>query len=336
MVFDTGAEGCPQGALPGAAVFSMDEAEHALNPLQHLPVVGMLYRQATGQTLPAPLSIMGSVATGAIFGGPIGIAGSIALNLALELFRLGPDTSRPAVPEGMEAAGAEAGVRTVSPGSTTQPGGYTSLATATPDFLGGGATQMAGPDSPTTPVHVALGAYVGAMIGYGLMLAWVGGDGFLRMGDGQWRCCHGRTGLRHHKQEGDGASPIGLLTLRRVLFRADRGPAPDTVTPLEPIGPEDGWCDDPADQRYNRAVRLPYAGRHEALWRDDGLYDIVGVLGWNDDPVVPGNGSAIFLHAARLDYAPTEGCVALAIRDLREILARGLSGVRLGPGEVHG
>ena len=163
------------------------------------------------------------------------------------------------------------------------------------------------------------------------MEAWASGDGFLRMGAGQWRCCLGRGGLRRHKEEGDGASPMGLLPLRRVLFRADRGPAPDTAVPLEPIGPADGWCDDPADRRYNQAVSLPYPARHEVLWRTDGLYDVIGVLGWNDDPVVPGHGSAIFLHVARPDYAPTEGCVALAERDLREILRQGLSAVRIGP-----
>lgn len=167
-VFDTGAEGCPQGALPGAAVFSVDEAEHALNPLQHLPLVGMLYRQATGETLPAPLSVLGSVAVGAIFGGPVGIVGSVAINFAAELFRLGSDTSRPAVPEGMDGAGAEAGVQPVSPGSITRPGGYTTLATALPDFLGGaGATQFAGDDAPPAPVRVALDAYAGTMSGFG-------------------------------------------------------------------------------------------------------------------------------------------------------------------------
>ncbi len=167
-VFDTGSETCPQGGLPGAAVFSVEEAKHALNPLQHLPVIGMLYRQATGETLPPPLSILGSVVTGAMFGGPLGVMGAVALNFATELFSLKPDTSRPAVPEGMEAAGAEAGIRTVSPGSMTQPGGYTTLATVLPDFLGGGAdTQLAGPDAPPPAVRVALDAYAGTMTGFG-------------------------------------------------------------------------------------------------------------------------------------------------------------------------
>ena len=54
----------------------------------------------------------------------------------------------------------------------------------------------------------------------------------------------------------------------------------------------------------------------EQLWRDGHLYDVVVVLGHNDDPVVAGRGSAIFLHVASPDYGATEGCVAIARDDL--------------------
>ena len=77
-------------------------------------------------------------------------------------------------------------------------------------------------------------------------------------------------------------------------------------------------------------VRLPYEARHEELWRRDGLYDVVGVLGWNDRPVERARGSAIFLHVASPDFAPTEGCVALALADLRGLLDRGLTGIEVG------
>jgi L,D-peptidoglycan transpeptidase YkuD (ErfK/YbiS/YcfS/YnhG family) len=45
------------------------------------------------------------------------------------------------------------------------------------------------------------------------------------------------------------------------------------------------------------------------------------VLGYNDAPVLPGRGSAIFLHLAAPDYRPTEGCIALARADLVAVLA---------------
>ena len=150
----------------------------------------------------------------------------------------------------------------------------------------------------------------------------------LRFGRTILRARLGRTGITRHKQEGDGATPAGRLPLRRVLYRADRiNPRPKTILPTEPIAPDDGWCDDPADPRYNTQVRLPYPASHEEMWRRDGLYDVVGVLGWNDRPVVRGLGSAIFLHVASPDGGATEGCIALALPDLRILLASGLAGI---------
>ncbi len=149
--------------------------------------------------------------------------------------------------------------------------------------------------------------------------------GRLLLGGQTFRAALGRAGVRADKQEGDGATPAGVLPLRRVLYRADRGPPPESAVPIEPLAPDDAWCDDPAHADYNRMVRLPHDARCEELWRTDGVYDLIGVLGWNDAPVVPGRGSAIFLHVARLDYAPTEGCVALALADLRRVLAMGVT-----------
>jgi L,D-peptidoglycan transpeptidase YkuD (ErfK/YbiS/YcfS/YnhG family) len=149
-------------------------------------------------------------------------------------------------------------------------------------------------------------------------------DGRLMLRGLLLRTALGRGGVRRDKQEGDGATPAGLLPLRRILYRADRMRAPECAVPLEPISPSDGWCDDVAAAAYNRMVRLPYDGHCEELWRQDSIYDIVGVLGWNDAPVERGRGSAIFLHIARPDYAPTDGCIALASSDLLQLLAAGV------------
>ncbi len=157
------------------------------------------------------------------------------------------------------------------------------------------------------------------------------GMAMLRLGALLLPAVLGAGGIRADKREGDGATPAGLLRLRRVLYRADRGPAPACAVPREALAPDDGWCDDPAHPDYNTAVRLPHPARHEQLWREDGLYDLLGVLGWNDDPVVRGRGSAIFLHVARPDGRPTEGCIALAPDALRLVLAEGLTAIRTGP-----
>jgi L,D-peptidoglycan transpeptidase YkuD (ErfK/YbiS/YcfS/YnhG family) len=144
-----------------------------------------------------------------------------------------------------------------------------------------------------------------------------------------FRAAIGQGGMRADKSESDRATPVGLLPLRRVLFRADRGAAPICAVPREPLAPDDGWCDDPADADYNRMIRLPHPAHHERLWRDDAVYDLIGVLGWNDAPVVPGRGSAIFLHVTRADFSPTEGCVALPLRELRAVLAAGLAEIEV-------
>ena len=156
-------------------------------------------------------------------------------------------------------------------------------------------------------------------------------EGRLILGGLVFRCAVGRGGIRPavEKREGDGATPAARMPLRRVLYRADRVSAPRSAVPVEPIAPTDGWCDDPAHRSYNRRVTLPFEGSHERLWRDDAVYDVIGVLGWNDDPVERGRGSAIFLHLARPGYPPTEGCLALESRDLRAVLEAGLRGVEV-------
>jgi L,D-peptidoglycan transpeptidase YkuD (ErfK/YbiS/YcfS/YnhG family) len=140
-------------------------------------------------------------------------------------------------------------------------------------------------------------------------------------GDRRRPCVIGRGGVRQHKAEGDGATPVGRWPIRRVLYRADRLEPPRTAQPCDPLRPEDGWCDAPGDPRYNTMVGLPYPASHERLWRDDEIYDCLVVLGYNDDPVRAGAGSAIFLHVARPDMSPTDGCVALSRADLLEYLS---------------
>ena len=66
---------------------------------------------------------------------------------------------------------------------------------------------------------------------------------------------------------------------------------------------------------------LPHPASAEQMWREDDVYDLVCILAHNDDPPVPGLGSAIFLHLARPGYAPTEGCVALSREDMLEVLS---------------
>ncbi|WP_040308510.1 L,D-transpeptidase family protein [Asticcacaulis biprosthecium] len=135
-------------------------------------------------------------------------------------------------------------------------------------------------------------------------------------------CALGKGGViaATDKREGDGRSPAGRWPIRYVFYRPDRVAPPQTALKLVPLSPDDGWSDDPAAPDYNTHVKLPYVPSHEKLWRDDHVYDVIVVLGHNDDPPVPGMGSAIFFHLARPDYSGTEGCVAVAISDMLEFL----------------
>lgn len=142
-------------------------------------------------------------------------------------------------------------------------------------------------------------------------------------------CVIGRSGRRASKREGDGATPIGAWPIQRVFYRADRLGRPRSLLPISPLTPSDGWCDAPGDRNYNRFVRHPYAASAERLWREDGLYDLIVVLGHNDRPRRRGGGSAIFMHVARGPDAATEGCIALARPLLTRLLRCMRPGMRL-------
>jgi L,D-peptidoglycan transpeptidase YkuD (ErfK/YbiS/YcfS/YnhG family) len=142
-----------------------------------------------------------------------------------------------------------------------------------------------------------------------------GDQAMLEWGMGARRAAIGPGGIAVKQGEGDGVTPRGAWPIREILYRADRIARPNVVLPLRAIQPDDGWCDAPQDPSYNRLVKLPYRASAETMWRDDHLYDLVAVLGFNDDPVMAGKGSAIFLHVAQPDYARTQGCVALAFAD---------------------
>ena len=146
-------------------------------------------------------------------------------------------------------------------------------------------------------------------------------DGWLQCRNRVFRCTLGRGGVTTDKREGDGATPAGAYPLRQLLYRPDRLALPACALPTTPLRPRDGWCDDPGHSAYNLPVTLPLAASAESMWRNDHLYDLMVVLGYNDDPVVPGLGSAIFLHIASSEYSPTEGCIALAKEDLLTVLA---------------
>lgn len=156
-----------------------------------------------------------------------------------------------------------------------------------------------------------------------------GPQGHVKAGMLTLSCALGQAGITRDKREGDRATPTGSLPILFGYFRADRIARPRCRLPLRPIDRDLGWCDDPRAATYNRAGRLPMRAGHERMWRDDGLYDVVLVLGYNLAPRQVGKGSAIFFHCAKpgagRSLKPTLGCVALKPDDMRRLLGR-LSG----------
>src|SRR5580658_2287883 len=131
----------------------------------------------------------------------------------------------------------------------------------------------------------------------------------------------GRGGIKADKREGDGGTPRGRFRPLRLWWRADRLPRPRTLLPVRRIGPDDAWCEDPLHRRYNQPFRRSANEPGDRLRRDDGLYDMIIEIDHNTRPRVAGRGSAVFIHVARPGFAPTAGCVALRVQDLKTLLS---------------
>ena len=121
----------------------------------------------------------------------------------------------------------------------------------------------------------------------------------------------GRGGIIANKREGDGGTPKGTFRPKRLWWRADRHPRPQTFLPVRAIGPGDAWCEDPASRHYNRPLKLEQGEEGDRLTRDDHLYDFIIEIDHNTEPRIAGRGSAVFLHLARTNFSPTAGCVSM-------------------------
>ena len=130
----------------------------------------------------------------------------------------------------------------------------------------------------------------------------------------------GRNGLaaEGEKQEGDGRTPTGIFKLRRAFGYL---PSVETGLKYTQVTENDFWVDDPGSLQYNQWVKgIPNAKSFEKLRRDDDLYKYAIVIEYNTDPIVPWEGSAIFLHVWRDDKTPTAGCLAVSEENLVKLL----------------
>ena len=144
---------------------------------------------------------------------------------------------------------------------------------------------------------------------------------YLIYNDIKYQCSIGRGGFTNQKKEGDGCTPRGTFKITDVFYRNDRLKTIKTNIKTHYISPSDGWCDDPDDELYNKKIIFPFSHSAEKLYREDNLYNIVCIINYNTEPIVPHAGSAIFMHVAKNNYAATDGCIALDQQDLIEILS---------------
>jgi L,D-peptidoglycan transpeptidase YkuD (ErfK/YbiS/YcfS/YnhG family) len=146
--------------------------------------------------------------------------------------------------------------------------------------------------------------------------------GWLTAGPQIFKVALGRSGILANKREGDGGTPMGSFRPRQLWWRADRHPRPRTFLPLRAIRADDAWCEDPASRHYNQPIRLDGSHPGDRLMRDDHLYDFIVEIDHNASPRIAGRGSAVFLHLARENFAPTAGCVSMTRSSMLRLLAR--------------
>ena len=129
-------------------------------------------------------------------------------------------------------------------------------------------------------------------------------------------CVFGRDGVVKEKIEGDWKTPIGTFPIRKIYYRKDKIQNIKTQTECIPLSIDDAWCDDIRKEEYNTFIKLPFEGSYENLWRDDDMYDVIIVIGYNDNPIIKEIGSAIFIHVAKENMEYTKGCLAIKKEDM--------------------
>ena len=133
--------------------------------------------------------------------------------------------------------------------------------------------------------------------------------------DFKFRCSIGKNGLSKNKIEGDKKTPKGIFNIGDLYFRNDRNHQPQTKMKCISIKKNMGWCDDVKDKKnYNKLIYSKEKINHEKLYRKDHKYDFLIPISYNQKKIIPGKGSAIFIHLSK-NYEKTLGCIGLKKND---------------------
>jgi L,D-peptidoglycan transpeptidase YkuD (ErfK/YbiS/YcfS/YnhG family) len=157
---------------------------------------------------------------------------------------------------------------------------------------------------------------------HGTLTLWRRSAGCWRAVAGPWWAWVGQHGVSDRKREGDRTTPAGAFGFGRVMYGL--APNPGVSYAYHDIVCGDWWVEDPGSPLYNRfrhvrcGLRPPFRTTSEDLSRSPTAYHHFAVIAYNADPIVPGRGSGIFLHASR--GRPTLGCVSLPLPRLVTVL----------------
>ena len=132
--------------------------------------------------------------------------------------------------------------------------------------------------------------------------------------DFKFKCCIGKNGAKKHKIEGDYSTPKGIFRIGTLYYRKDRVTKPNTTLKTKIIKSNIGWCNDSKHKFYNKEIKIQKNIYYEKLYRKDHKYDYLIVINYNIKKILPGKGSAIFIHLTK-NYYPTAGCIALKKKD---------------------
>ena len=147
-------------------------------------------------------------------------------------------------------------------------------------------------------------------------------SGYLKYKKLKFKCALGKAGIGKKKREGDNVTPTGTFKIVKIYYRSDRVKKISSKLRLIEITKNMGWCDDPNSKNYNKLINLPSKYSHEKLFKKNNIYNVIVVLNYNMKPVIKNKGSAIFIHIAKNNYQPTQGCIALKKNDLLKLLSK--------------
>ena len=139
---------------------------------------------------------------------------------------------------------------------------------------------------------------------------------------GPWSAWLGGRGVSQDRHEGDRTTPAGVFGFGSVMYGV--APNPGVRYRYRRVVCGDWWVEDSRSPYYNRFQHVPCGSRppfrvtDEDLSRSPTAYRHFAFIRYNSDPVVPGRGSGIFLHAST--GRPTLGCVSLAVPHLVTVL----------------